>query len=64
MEPSGDRTEKTITERTVMLAIPSGVIYSTLKSIQDKDIKCTYMGADQSGHLLMQVQYRTLRKRR
>jgi hypothetical protein len=57
MEPSGERAEKKITERTVMLAIPTGVIYSTLKSIQDKGIKCTYMGADESGHLLMQIQY-------
>lgn len=57
MESLKDTTERTITERTVMLAIPSGVIYSTLKSIQDKGIKCSYMGADESGHLLMQVQY-------
>jgi len=46
-----------ITETTVLLSIPSWVASSTLKSLEDKSIKCEYIGVEESGDLIMKLSY-------
>lgn len=52
-----NNNQKETTETSVLLSIPSCVAYSTLADLEDKDIKCKYLGVDQAGHILMKVSY-------
>lgn len=44
-------------KRTAIISIPQCVASHTLKKFEEKNITCHYEGIDQSGRILMRINY-------
>lgn len=57
METQTQNEKQKLIEKSMLLTIPSCVAGSTLKNIQDRDIKTEYIGVNETGDLTMKISY-------
>lgn len=57
METTNKKEQNAEKETSVYLSIPSCVSGATLKKLEEKDIKFSYSAVDESGNIIMRVDY-------